>query len=366
MPLIEVERRDSFDFLSAEYFDLFSRSTATAFQHPLWLQNVCTGLVEPSGARPFIITGRRRHDGRLLFVIPMMRRRYAGFTLVDAPDLGVSDYNCVVIDRDFAAALPVDETVRAQVQAAIGGLTLARMRKVRADALAEAKLLGRAYNPMNFHAHQMRLQVPAADWRLRSYDPHFRRYLEGKTKRLSKKGLIRLEELEDRTRIRHAFELMRSFRKGRWKTDLLNDRIYFEFYVNIASTGCASKLSRTYLLSVGEKPVAALFGLAHDKRFMFLLLGFTPEDFRNHSLGLILLDRTIEDCIGRGDTIFDLTIGDEMYKRDFASETIPIVTVWGGNGLMARLAHVAMALKRRLSPRPRPAPARGERTFAQA
>lgn len=32
-----VARDDDFDFFSTEYLNLFSSSSATAFQHPLWL-----------------------------------------------------------------------------------------------------------------------------------------------------------------------------------------------------------------------------------------------------------------------------------------------------------------------------------------
>ena len=51
-----VQAEHSFDFLSAEYAELFSRSHATAFQSPLWLDRLYTRLVPHVGAQPLIVT----------------------------------------------------------------------------------------------------------------------------------------------------------------------------------------------------------------------------------------------------------------------------------------------------------------------
>jgi CelD/BcsL family acetyltransferase involved in cellulose biosynthesis len=96
-------------------------------------------------------------------------------------------------------------------------------------------------------------------------------------------------------------------------------------------------------MSVDGRPAAVLFGLAQNGRFMFLLMGYDLVRLRNYSLGLLMLESTIEECIARGDLVFDLTIGDESYKRDFANRSVPMMALWTGIQPLPRLAHTAFA-----------------------
>ena len=41
----DVRIENAFDFLSSEYAELFNRSAATAFQHPIWLDGLYGKLV---------------------------------------------------------------------------------------------------------------------------------------------------------------------------------------------------------------------------------------------------------------------------------------------------------------------------------
>ena len=85
-----VQAEHSFDFLSAEYAELFSRSHATAFQSPLWLDRLYTRLVPHVGAQPLIVTVRARADGRLVMVLPLLRQRRGAMRVVEFADLRVS------------------------------------------------------------------------------------------------------------------------------------------------------------------------------------------------------------------------------------------------------------------------------------
>src|SRR5580698_9914290 len=67
-----------FDFLSEEYATLFAESSATAFQHPIWLDAIYHKLVPRLNVEPLIVTVREAANGRLLMVLPLVRRRYRG------------------------------------------------------------------------------------------------------------------------------------------------------------------------------------------------------------------------------------------------------------------------------------------------
>lgn len=355
--MIRISADSKFDFRSTEYNDLYFRANVTAFQHPIWLESIYTRLVKQHGAEPLIVTGRT-HDNRLVFVLPLVRRRVGLFTLLDAADYGVSDYNQPVLDHEFLGTLEKQLAIASALRAALRPYsTLLRLRNIRGDAKDQLGIFN-AYRTslLGYCAHEVPLGAPFAVWRAETWDRSFTKYLDGKRKRLAKKGSIRFEEVKGSNSIERAFENLRAFRQVRWPDDALKNKLFFDFYVGIATEGSEAGLARTYALSVDGVVRGVLFGISRRERFMFLLLGFDASQLRNYSLGLLILENVIIDCIDRGQTVFDLTIGDEAYKQQFAAKPVPMLTAWAGERSIATVADLAFvqflrlrALKRRVA-----------------
>jgi CelD/BcsL family acetyltransferase involved in cellulose biosynthesis len=222
-------------------------------------------------------------------------------------------------------------------------------RRVRAEAVEPLRLLGFSKrSAMGYCAHEVALSAPFEDWRARTLDPSFLRFLDRKRKRLERRFGLELREMREPAGIDMAFTLMRGFRESRMRDDLLRQERYFNFYRDAAFRGLPSGLTRTFVLYVGGVPRAGLFGVFHKGRFAFLLLGFDFAGMRNASLGVVLIDKVIEDCIARGDAVFDLTIGDQPYKQNFCPTSQPMYGMWGGPRLLTGLAHAAYAQVNRL------------------
>lgn len=336
----------AFDFMSAEYAELFQRADATAFQHPLWLDRAFRRLTDATNRAPAVLVGRLQSDRRLVFVLPMVRRGPGPFALLDAADLEVGDYNAFVVDRTVAR----NPVAVQQIQRMLSQFNLVRVRKVRDDTSFLWNSPARV-SAMDFMAHEVALAaVPVEGWQSQLLKPDFARFLRSKRKRLAAKGTITFEATCDPAAIRRAFESMRRFRQARWTDDLLADPRHFEFYLDIALSGHAG-FARTYVLSVGDRILSVLFGIRHAGRFCFLLMGFDNQNFRNHSTGLLALESAIEHSIRHGDQVFDLTIGDEGYKQDFATRSVPMSVLWFGRKPLTLLAPVALAAaKRAISP----------------
>lgn len=355
---LSFETVSNFDFASTEYARLFERADATAFQHPIWLERSFARLVSDTGRTPAVLLGRARPDGRLVFALPMIRRKLGPFGVFDAADLDVGDYNALVVDRTVAR----DGNAARQIARTLGKFAMIRVRKVRQQAVGlDLADQSAQVSAMGYHAHELELGGPLDGWQARLLKSDFARYLKSKRKRLAAKGAITFEAVSRPEQIRSAFEHMREFRRERWPDDLLARPRHFEFYVDVAVSGQATGFARTYVLAVGGRTAAVLFGVWHKRRFCFLLLGFDNQAFRNHSAGLLALESTVEDCIRRGDEVFDLTIGDEAYKRDFATRSVPMSVVWFGKRPLTRLAPKMLSLARRARERIRNARKTGNR-----
>src|SRR5882757_3563734 len=261
--VFDVSTENSFDFLSNEYAELFNRSRATAFQHPVWLDRFYTRLVPSLGAQPLVIVVRSSRTGELAMVLPLIRRRYGVMRLVEFADLRVSDYASPVCDHKTFALILADQNACEKIRHTLKPYDLLRIQKLSGDSLALDRLLGIASrSSMDMSAHMVPLRAPYAQWRTDNIDPSYQRELDKKRRKLLRKGELKLECTQDPETIRSQFCTMQSYRHVRFQRrddeDLLQQSAYFNFYLDLAINGSAAGLSRIYALSMDGQPIAVV------------------------------------------------------------------------------------------------------------
>ena len=329
--LFEVRSGPAFDFQSPEYRDLYARANATAFQHPLWLDRVYRRLVPSANVEPVIATVRTLDDSRLVAVLPLVRARKYGLRVLTFSGLKVSDYLGPVCDMTIEGGVK-DAPVARQLRKVLPSFDLLHLTKLRADPHCMKRLLGEVrMSPMPFSSHAVELYGPVSAWRKDKIDRSTLRELDQNTRWLSRKGEVRLEMLTVPERIHEVLSAMREYRKPRFQNregeDLLQDPAYYQFYADLASNG-AGVFTRTYALTVDHRPVGGCFGLAFRGEFLILLMGFDRDHYKNRSVGSILVDAILQDCIERGDEVCDFTIGDEAYKMKFGTKPRVLLEGW--------------------------------------
>ncbi|MFD1825862.1 MULTISPECIES: GNAT family N-acetyltransferase [Mumia] len=325
-----VDCSERFDWLSDEYESLYASATATLFQHPNWLNEIYATLAEGMGADPAVVT--IRSDGRLVAVLPLVRRR-GRVRRLEFADLGVSDYTVPVIAADVEAALLADPSVPKAIRHALGPADLLTVPKVPASATRLTALLG---GPdvvrLQYDAHVIELGTSFEDWRS-ARDLDFTRHLDNKRKRIGRKQrVLALRELKDVDEIDGAFALMREFRRSRFSDrraiDLVQDPEYYEFYRRAAHDGATKGgPGSTTVLTINDEIVGVSFGLSDSSRDLFVLIGYDFDRYRNYSLGLVMVEELIKVSIANGKTYHDLTLGHEGYKQDFGAEATPMFAV---------------------------------------
>lgn len=336
MPRYLVAREDDFDFLAPAYRALHERSTATLFQDPVWLDRLYRTLAGARRARPVVVTVRLVEPGRearLVGVLPLVRRRRHGVRRLEFADLGVCDAVAPVLDREHAAALLSDVTVRRDVRTALGRFDLLQVERLAGSGAELATLVGASGTRRHsYDSHAITLPSTPSGWPDEVLDPSMVRHLERKRRRLRPKGGAALRLVTDVGEVDALMELMRTFRRDRFSdrraVDLVQDPDCFEFYRRAAHDGIVrGGPAQLAVLDVGGEPAAVALDLVDADRHVFLLVGYDVARLRNYSLGLLIVDELIRAAIADGLRTFDLTVGNEGYKSDFGARPTPMHAV---------------------------------------
>jgi CelD/BcsL family acetyltransferase involved in cellulose biosynthesis len=314
-PEIDFTATADFDFASDEYRALFLRSRCSPFQHPDWLSPFYRILAPAHRAEPLVVVGRRADSGALAIVVPLVRRRSGSGVAIEYAFLDVSDYAASVIDQAIMAA--GDDSLARGFLRALGRFDCLEIAPIRDDDLAAWRML-LAVEPvaLGFGAHH--LQRPDS--------PRRSAELARKARRLAEQGPLTLDVVGPDS-IREVMEAARRFRHGRFARDPMQSAASFEFYVEAATRGERSGLARTYRLSCGTDLVAMLFGLAHGRRFHYLVLACDYPKYGRCSPGMIVFDRAMAHWFEGGGEIFDFTIGDEAFKAGLGCARTPMYRI---------------------------------------
>ena len=305
-----------FDFLSGEYRSLFAASDATAFQHPVWLDAFYRSLLAPNRARKLVVTGRDEATGELRFVLPLLFRRQAGIDLIEAAHLGVGDYAHPVV----LAGWRPDARLFDAIMAVMPTHDVLNIRPIRRKAVSRwLDLLRARTRPLDYCAHAVALDLPFEQWRSRRLDRSFLKGLDRKKRRFREAGKVELARLREPTAIAGAIDEIARLRAGRFDGDALQTEFVRGFYAAVATAGVEADFARAYRLTLDGELVGVSFGLTHRGRFYSLLVGADYQRFGRHSPGVVLDDMVIEDWLKDGGEVFDFTIGDEAYKKEFGT-----------------------------------------------
>ncbi|WP_160142332.1 GNAT family N-acetyltransferase [Pigmentiphaga humi] len=123
-----------------------------------------------------------------------------------------------------------------------------------------------------------------------------------------------------------AFAAMVEQKSRRWQEtdsrDLFAEPGYLQFYKELGKTfGDTAQVSLCNLW-VGEVITATQWGMIFRGRYYWILPTYLAGEWGKYSCGRILLQHMIEWAIGQKLRVFDLTVGDEAYKKDWATSVL--------------------------------------------
>lgn len=148
-----------------------------------------------------------------------------------------------------------------------------------------------------------------------------------------------------------ALQAMIGLHQQRWQHRGGSDALYtselLAFHDEFTRLALAREWLRLFILHVGGKPVAALYGFSYRDKFLFYQTGFDP-DYSRHGVGQVTVGRVIKHALGEGLGEFDFLHGDESYKFDWTKTVRQLGRLeLYGPGLRGRAQRTTAELGRR-------------------
>ncbi|EJN11593.1 protein involved in cellulose biosynthesis (CelD) [Bradyrhizobium sp. YR681] len=325
----------------------------TAFQHDYWLDAWYAAFADHA---PLIAVISDVATGRDIAVVPMMSHVRRGIRVVEFADLGISDNNAPILACD-ASFDPAD--ARAICAALVDGLRalpdgfdLLRLKKMPAQiggkpnplvslgrlgsCSVNGNLVLTSDDYADYRASLRRLQLPRC-WRV-----------------FNRLGNARFEIAADVARAHEFLDVMDVQQEERMRQlgspFVLNDEVHAGFYREVARQGVAEGYAVVSALVCDKGVVATTLGVRYGATYFLLRISHTGRTWANFSPGLLVTERTMEALHAQGVRRFDLSIGNQDYKRRLGAAQTPLTDVsvalsWRGAPYAWR-DHAAQGLRR--------------------
>jgi CelD/BcsL family acetyltransferase involved in cellulose biosynthesis len=139
-------------------------------------------------------------------------------------------------------------------------------------------------------------------------------------RRLTEEFAMSWKAPEAAEEIQGCFDDFASVYRSRWRNvhgaTLFDESRSLAFERELCNLASAAGWYRFYLLYLDGAPVAGYLGYVCNNKYFAGLLAYLPA-MQKHSVGSVLIGLSVEDCINKGFSEFDMTRGDEPYKHQW-------------------------------------------------
>jgi CelD/BcsL family acetyltransferase involved in cellulose biosynthesis len=333
-------------------------AVCTAFQTFEWLSAWQRHIGVRNGVAPCIVIVRDRDDG-ILMILPLAVQRAGLARELTWLGAELCDYNAPLLSPHGGERLEHAqfEALWHEVLRRVRENPRLRFDMVRLDKMPE--MLRCQPNPMlalpvMLHPSGSYATPLAETWDAfyaAKRSPSTRRRDRTKRNRLAALGEIAFVTPESDTSVRAALDVLiaqkSAFFAKRGIPNLFERPGYVEFYGEVAAKGQAAGLAHVSELKVGDHIAAVNFALTLGERYYYVLSSYTDDEMARLGPGVTHLHEIMRHAIEKRYTVFDFTVGDEPYKRDWCDGVQPLYDhVSAASPRGALVAAPALAVKK--------------------
>lgn len=302
----------------------------TAFQHHDWLDAWYRAF---ASVAPLIAVISDAGTGRAIAMVPMIAHVRRGIRIVEFADLGVSDNNAPILaldaELDTAATEAIGKALVEALRSMPDRFDLLRLKKMPAHVGGKPNPLVSLGRPGScslngnlvltgddygaYQASIKRMQMPRC-WRVFSRHPGARFEVASTVARANE--LLEIMDVQQQARMR---KLGSRF--------VLNDEAHARFYRDVVRQGVVEGYAVVSALVCDTGVVATTFGVRSGTTYVLLRISHAGEAWSSCSPGLLVTERTMAALHADGVRRFDLSIGNQDYKRRFGAEPVPLTDV---------------------------------------
>jgi CelD/BcsL family acetyltransferase involved in cellulose biosynthesis len=327
---VEVAVFDDLQAVEQPWRAFEQQADCTAFQVFDWLAAWQRHIGAQGGFRPAVVLGKLA-GGEPLFILPFAIGPCGPFRRLTWLGSDLCDYNAPMLATDFvrhvapsqfpAVWLAVIEAIRSNPSLNFDFVDLRKMPE-RIGAQRNP-FLDLAVTPNPSGAYRTTLD---ADWQTfyGRRSSATRRRDRSKVRRLGEFGEVRFIEpkadCDVESSLHALFEQKARVLARRGIADLFARPGYRDFFRDVATNPALKQLVHVSRLDVGAEVGSASLGLTFRQCYYHLLTSYQEGELGRFGPGAAHLRELMRAAIERGFRMFDFTIGDEPYKREWCGD----------------------------------------------
>lgn len=313
--------------LETEWRDFEQHAECTPFQKFDWLDTWQSCIGSFNKVTPAVVSGRNE-DGSIAFILPLAVERLSSVRRLVFLGGKLGDYNAPLLAKNFVLGTTPQawwKAIRAKVQQAPDcACDLVFLDKMPETVGTQSNPLCKLKTTLNAsHAYATALEGDWETYYAAKRSTHARRNDRRKFRHLQNSGDVNFHTATGPPEINETLDILfsqkeRSF--ARMGVPNLFDRPgVADFFRKIATK--APELIHVSRLEVGTQWAAANLALVSNGSYYSVLISHDDGSLRRYSPGLFHQHELMRYAMANGCNVFDFTIGDEPFKRDWA-ETI--------------------------------------------
>ncbi len=350
-PGLELSAYRDLAAVEAEWRAFATTADRTVFQSFDWLTVWQHHVGARRGVVPAIVVGRD-DGGSTVMILQLAVETRGGIRRLTWLGADLCDYNAPLLAPGFADG--ASQARFSRLWRDVLNLLRTRLRFDLVDLQKMPATLGGRKNPLldldvlphPSHAH---LATLGSDWEAfyaSKRSASTRKRERRQRKQLAELGAIRLVEVREPADIARSLDLLMA-QKGRTLArmgveDIFARPGYRQFFHAVASDPRLRDMVHVTRLDVGSTAAAVGVGLAFRDRYSLVLSSYRDGDMSRLGPGRTHLHELLRQAIDNGFRVFDFTVGDEPYKRDWSDIELEIFDYLVPVTIKGRVA-VAMA-----------------------